>query len=138
MKIQKAGCILVNIETKKIGLIYRNKKDDYSFPKGHLEEGETLKECAIRETEEETGRRCHIIVDEEIAVLNYTTPKGKDAECHFYLAVDDGVSSMIVEEALKEELVWTSLEDVESTLTYENLREIWNNNKHLVDELLND
>ena len=39
--IKKAGCVLVNIETRQVGLVYRNKKNDYSFPKGHLEMGET-------------------------------------------------------------------------------------------------
>ena len=38
----KAGCILINTETKKIGLIYRDVHDDYEFPKGHLEKNETL------------------------------------------------------------------------------------------------
>lgn len=37
MKIKKVGCILINKETKKIGLIYRKKQNDYSFLKGHQE-----------------------------------------------------------------------------------------------------
>ena len=44
MKVKKAGCILINKKTKKIGLVYRIKHKDYSFPKGHLEKNETLKE----------------------------------------------------------------------------------------------
>lgn len=54
MKVEKAGTILINLKTKKIGLIYRKKQKDYSFPKGHKEINETLMECAIRETNEET------------------------------------------------------------------------------------
>ena len=45
----KAGIILIN--KNKIALIYRDNYNDYSFPKGHLEDNESLIECAIRETE---------------------------------------------------------------------------------------
>ena len=54
MITEKAGCFLIRKETKEIALIYRTKQNDYSFPKGHVEKGETLKEAAIRETAEET------------------------------------------------------------------------------------
>ena len=50
METLKAGCFLINRETKEIALIYRKKQNDYSFPKGHVEDGESLKEAAIRET----------------------------------------------------------------------------------------
>lgn len=43
MKVEKAGCILINKKNNKIGLVYREKQKDYSFPKGHKEDGETLK-----------------------------------------------------------------------------------------------
>ena len=56
-QVNKAGCILINPNTNQVGLIYRSKHDDYSFPKGHQEEGETVMECAIRETIEETLRK---------------------------------------------------------------------------------
>lgn len=39
MSIKKAGTILINLENKKIGLVYRENQKDYTFPKGHLEEG---------------------------------------------------------------------------------------------------
>jgi diadenosine hexaphosphate hydrolase (ATP-forming) len=40
----------------------RNLKGEllWTFPKGHVEEGETVREAALREVEEETGYRCRI------------------------------------------------------------------------------
>ena len=46
MATEKAGCFLIKKETREIALIYRQKQEDYSFPKGHIEKGETLKETA--------------------------------------------------------------------------------------------
>ena len=66
--IQKAGCILINKELKKVGLIYRKEYNDYTFPKGHLEKNETLTECAIRETAEETKRVANIIKENPIYI----------------------------------------------------------------------
>jgi 8-oxo-dGTP diphosphatase len=36
-------------------VVHRPKYDDWSLPKGKLEPGETEEQCAVRETEEETG-----------------------------------------------------------------------------------
>ncbi len=43
MATLKAGTILFNSENK-IALVYRKEDNGYSFPKGHLEKGENLKE----------------------------------------------------------------------------------------------
>lgn len=67
IKVKKAGCILINIDTQKIALLCRN--GEYSFPKGHLEKGESIKECAVRETKEETAHNCHLLGNKEIDIL---------------------------------------------------------------------
>ena len=135
MATLKAGTILVNLENKKIGLIYRKDKIGYEFPKGHLEEGETLEECAIRETEEETGRKNHIL--EELETVNYVTSKGEDVELHFYIAIDDGKTDKNIVEEDKEENIWVEIDEVENKLTFNNLKRVWNNSKEKVIKLLN-
>jgi 8-oxo-dGTP diphosphatase len=39
-------------------VVHRSKYDDWSFPKGKLEDGEGWEDGAVREVEEETGLRC--------------------------------------------------------------------------------
>ena len=48
-----AGGGVVTNKKGKVLFIYRNNKWD--LPKGKLDKGETIKQCAIREVEEETG-----------------------------------------------------------------------------------
>lgn len=50
--IQAAGGVVLNEENKMLFMFRRGKWD---LPKGKLDPGETLEECAIREVEEETG-----------------------------------------------------------------------------------
>ena len=83
-KIIKAGCILMNMKDKTIALVYREKFNDYSFPKGHLEEDETLTQCAIRETAEETKRECIILDENPIFTEEYVTPLNEEVIMHYY------------------------------------------------------
>lgn len=132
--MNKAGCILINKELKKIGLVYRKKLNDYSFPKGHLEENETLSECAVRETTEETGRDCKLISDKEIGVIEYTNYEGQ-IKTYMFLAVDKGKTNKKIAEKDKEEVVWVNYNEVESKLSYQNLKDFWNKVKEKVEKI---
>ncbi|MCX7833383.1 MAG: NUDIX domain-containing protein [Ignavibacteria bacterium] len=47
-------------------LIIKHRKGHWSFPKGHIEDGEDIKSAAIREVEEETGLKNIKILGEDI------------------------------------------------------------------------
>jgi len=66
-KVVKAGGGIVEKSGKYL-LIYRRKVWD--FPKGKLDKGETIKECAVREVEEETGVK--VKIDKKIEAVWHT------------------------------------------------------------------
>ena len=138
MKVKKAGTILLNVQNKQIGLVYRENKKDYSFPKGHLEKGETLQECAVRETEEETMRANHLLINKEVCILKYTTEVNKDIECYMYISLDDGNTEKNIDLIDRENLKWINYEDVGDVLSYENLKELWEKIKEPIKSILNN
>lgn len=132
---KKAGCYLIDTATKNVALIYRDYYNDFSFPKGHLELGETLEECAIRETAEET-KRIAKIVNTTPYIENYITPSGEACETYMYLSIDQGKSDNQSEDT--HEVVWTPIEEVENKLSYESLKAIWAEAKPKILRLIND
>lgn len=135
--MNKAGTILLSKDYKKVGLVYRTKLDDYSFPKGHIEKDESLIECALRETEEETGRKCILINNEEIGKLEYVNYEGT-IYTHLFLAIDNGPTTKFINEYDKENLVWVDINEVASKLTYNDLKEFWLNNLDKINKLIKE
>ena len=123
METIKAGCFLIDKEKKEIALIYRVKQNDYSFPKGHVEEGEDIKVAALREIAEETKRDAIIVETFEPFVERYTTPRGEKCACYMYIAIDNGPSNNNSEDT--HDVYWTPFEKVEEILSYDNLKNTW-------------
>ena len=69
-------------------LVHRPAYDDWSFPKGKLEQGETDEQAAVREVEEETGLRCVLL--RELPSTSYRDSLGRSKSVHYWLmeAVD--------------------------------------------------
>lgn len=132
--VEKAGTVLVNLKNRKVGLVYRTRQQDYSFPKGHVENGETAEECALRETEEETGRKAKIIF--QLPNLTYQSKSEGEIIVYMFFAEDLGASETEFDESLKENLVWVDFEKVKDTLTYNNLKDFWENNLKKIEKFL--
>ena len=134
METKKSGCIVVNTQTKQIALIFRDYYNDYTFPKGHLEQGETLEECAIRETAEETKRDCKIIETIAPYIDRYVTPRGENCVCYMYVAIDTGKSDN--DSTDTHDLVWVNFDEVEEKLSYDSLKKNWQAVKNDIEKLL--
>ncbi|MBP3631289.1 MAG: NUDIX domain-containing protein [Clostridia bacterium] len=134
METIKAGCILINKESKKVAIIYRERQRDFSFPKGHLEPNETIKECAIRETAEETRRVAKILDEYQPFEERYTTPSGEKCICYTYIAFDMGPSDN--QSTDTHDTYWIPVEEVETKLTYENIKSTWRKVYERLGEIL--
>ncbi|MGH8964667.1 MAG: NUDIX hydrolase, partial [Actinomycetes bacterium] len=68
---------------REVLLVHRPKYDDWSFPKGKLDPGETFAEAALREVEEEVGLRCRL--GHELPPTRYTDNKGRAKLVRYWL-----------------------------------------------------
>jgi 8-oxo-dGTP pyrophosphatase MutT (NUDIX family) len=63
-------------------LVHRPRYDDWGFPKGKLEPGETHEQAAVREVEEETGLRCAL--GRELPSTSYNDSKGRPKTVRYW------------------------------------------------------
>lgn len=68
-----AGGIIARGE--QVLLLHKHRLNEYVLPKGHVEDGETLEQAALREAREETG----------FASLRVLAPLGEPVESEFWL-----------------------------------------------------
>tara|TARA_B110000008_G_C16773243_1_gene485479 strand:+ start:74 stop:544 length:471 start_codon:yes stop_codon:yes gene_type:complete len=125
--IEAAGGLVYNSNNHLL-MILRN--DKWDLPKGKLEVGETIEECAIREVEEECGM-------EELSIVNklnstYHTYKlnGKAIlKCTYWFKMHSNYKSKLspqLEEGITK-LEWVSLSEVLSKLenSHANIKELF-------------
>lgn len=73
-KVKEICASMVLIYDDKVLLLYDKGWDHYVLPQGHVEEGETLRQAAVRETKEETGYN-DLEVIKKIKQYQYHYPK---------------------------------------------------------------
>ena len=106
-------------------LLVEHLKGHWSFPKGHLDEGESPQMTAERELMEETGLEVEKYLFSDVLKENYFF-FDKDEEvrktAHYFVAMVQGQETPQPEEI--KTCKWFSLQDGASACTYKNTREL--------------
>ncbi len=120
--VQAAGGLLVRRRNSllEIAVVHRPVHQDWSFPKGKLEEGETFEEAALREVLEETGMECRLL--RFVGHTEYVDRKGRPKAVAYWVMDVLGGSFRPNQEV--DELRWLSLEEASSILSYPRDREL--------------
>lgn len=126
ISIKKAGAIVLRDGTngREVLLLYRGKQEDWGFPKGHIEEGETSQDAMQREIKEETGLDIKILG--QLPSLNYLLSSGDKAELLMFAATPWPVDQQLIPEKTSDDLQWMPIDGVEKLLSYQNLKEYFN------------
>jgi len=105
-------------------LLIRDSYDNWGFPKGHLEDGESPADAARRETAEETGLD-HLLLQGPIRVIDWHFRfRGRHIHkyCHFFLFESPtGEACPQVAEGITD-CQWRPLEEALDLLSYDNAR----------------
>jgi 8-oxo-dGTP pyrophosphatase MutT (NUDIX family) len=120
--VQAAGGLLIrrhggNLE---IALVHRPVHQDWSFPKGKLEEGETFEEAAQREVFEETGFICRLL--RFIGHTEYIDRKGRPKVVAYWVMSAEAGAFEANDEV--DELRWLEITIAGPQLTYERDRDL--------------
>jgi 8-oxo-dGTP pyrophosphatase MutT (NUDIX family) len=100
----------------EVALVHRPKYDDWSFPKGKLDPGETHEEAAIREVEEETA--CRGELGTELVSASYIDAKGRPKTVRYWTMELSSREQFVPNDEI-DEVEWVGLDEAARRLSYD-------------------
>ena len=101
-------------------LVHRPKYDDWTLPKGKLDDGESAEEAALREVEEETGLQ--VTLGDELPSTDYHDRFGRPKNVRYW--VMDVIGGAFRPNREVDEVRWLPVEDAKRELSYARDREV--------------
>ena len=102
----------------------------WSFPKGHVESGETEVETALREIKEETG--IDVIIDPSFReVISYSPKKDTQKDVIYFIARAQNYDYTPQEEEIAQSK-WVEINRAHTILTYDNDKQLVNKAKQVI------
>ena len=114
-----AGALVVSdfsSQNPTVCLVHRPRYDDWTFPKGKLDAGETLVEAATREVFEEAGIR-GVILDNKSAQTVYQDHLGRQKSVTYY--VMELLEQTFVPNEEVDDFKWLEMSKISKMLTYQ-------------------
>ncbi len=114
--VQAAGGLVVRRQGGLLELVvvHRPLHQDWSFPKGKLEPGETFELAALREVREETGLACRLL--RFLGHTEYVDRKGRPKAVAYWVMAAEG--GFFTPNSEVDELRWLSIESATRLLSY--------------------
>jgi len=114
--VRAAGGIVLRGDgpDRSVALVHRPRYDDWSFPKGKLDDGEDEAMAALREVEEETGLRCRL--GPSVGAVTYRDRRGRAKVVRYFRMDADGGRFTPNHEV--DDLRWVPIEDAVRLLSY--------------------
>jgi 8-oxo-dGTP diphosphatase len=100
-----------------VAVAHRRRYDDWSFPKGKLDPGESWEQAALREVEEEIGLRCRL--GRELSPVSYDVDRGHKVVRYWLMEPESGEFEPNEE---VDDMRWLSPEEAAGLLSYEHDR----------------
>ncbi|MEM9612150.1 MAG: polyphosphate kinase 1 [Actinomycetota bacterium] len=119
--IHAAGCVVYRLGANGVEVLvaHRPHREDWSFPKGKRDPGETDRETAIREVQEETG--FDVVLEDELPSAHYEF-KGRPKVVRYWLASLAGGHFQPNDEV--DRIRWLTVREAANTLSYEHDRSL--------------
>ena len=108
------ACGGVIIRDGRAAVVHRPEYDDWSFPKGKADPGESDESCALREVEEETGLRCEL--GPELSTTRHVDAQGRSKRVRWWLMRP--VAGDFEPNSEVDELRWLTRKEAAALLTY--------------------
>ena len=129
MKIkEEKSCGLIIINENKV-LLVKQTEGHWGFPKGHVEQGETEVQTAIREVKEETNIDVEVKEDKRYEEEYY--PEENIKKQVVYFLAKNITTNIIPQQSEILEIKWVPLNEAENVITYEN-------SKNIIRKVIND
>lgn len=122
-----AGAVVVRTSPKRRYLLLKYRGGHWGHVKGHVEEGEDLRETVRREAEEETGIEDLRFVDGFREAMTYTFQRGDtpvNKRVDMFLAVTDTEDVAVHAPQEHTDIGWFEYEEALETVTFGEAREV--------------
>ncbi|MBL8982414.1 MAG: NUDIX hydrolase [Gemmatimonadetes bacterium] len=125
-EVSAGGVVLRREGATASYLVIRDSYKNWGFPKGHLEDGETAEQAALREVREETGLDDLHMLASLGSIDWHFQFRGKHIHkwCHFFLLESFGAPTVPQKEEGITECRWVELSHAIEMIAYDNARDV--------------